>query len=134
VTIPVASLYCGEELVHSRSAALTEALPWDLQQRVLQQMLRLSSTAREVVSVVAVHGPGAPRNLLVAAVGQPEQAVYDALDEACHARLLTQHRPATYDVTYEVIREAVVATLGAARRSAVHRRSAQWLEEVGTRV
>jgi len=103
-------------------------LPWDLTQGVRQRLAALSPQARMALAAAAVIGRRAPRGLLVDVVALPEEEAHAALDAACRARLLVESGADAYQVAHDVIREVVEADLGAARRAALHRRSAVALE------
>jgi tetratricopeptide (TPR) repeat protein len=66
--------------------------------------------------------------LLLRVVGQPEEAVFTALEAAQHARLL-QVEEGEYQFTHDLIREVLEEEVGIARRTALHRRIARTLEQ-----
>jgi tetratricopeptide (TPR) repeat protein len=68
--------------------------------------------------------------LLAVVADQPEEAVVAALEAALRARLLVEAGEYAYQFAHDVIREVVEADLGAARRTVLHRRIAETLEQV----
>src|SRR5205823_1698352 len=81
-----------------------------------------------VLGVAAIVGRVVPRALLAGVANRPEEEVVAALEAACQARLLEEQGEAAYQFAHDVIREVVEADLGAARRTALHRRVADVLE------
>jgi len=126
--VPFFLLSCAQAV---RAGALTdvltgqdaEAVPWDVAQGVRQRIAWL-------LDIAAVVGREPPRALLLALAAQPEEETLDALETACHARLLREDDTA-YTFAHDVIREVIEASLGAGRRSALHRRVAAALEQDG---
>jgi predicted ATPase/DNA-binding XRE family transcriptional regulator len=104
--------------------------PWDVQQSVRQRVARLSGVARAVLRVAAVLGKESPRQVLVAAVDQPADAVYAGLDEVCRERLLAEDGAGAYHFTHDLIGDVVVAAMGAAERAALHQHLGEVLEQV----
>jgi tetratricopeptide (TPR) repeat protein len=122
---------CTRALRGSRAAPDGEdTLPWNLTQSVEQRVIALPEGAREVLRVAAVAGRQAPRALLAAVVGRPEETVLSALEAACRARLLEElAEEDAFQFTHDVIREVIEAGLSAARRRSLHRQIAVALEQ-----
>src|SRR5205823_8390166 len=104
-----------------------EEVPWDLAQGVRQRVALLPEAAQHLLGVAAIAGRRAPRAVLMAAAGQPEEEVLAGLEAACRARLLREEGEDAYAFAHDVIREVVEADVGAARRALLHRRVAQAL-------
>jgi tetratricopeptide (TPR) repeat protein len=105
------------------------ALPWNVAQSVRQRVAALPEVAGVMLGMAAVVGRVAPRSLLVRAAALPEDEVQAAFDAACRVRLLEEKGAEAYQFAHDVIREVVEADLGAARRTALHRRVAAALEQ-----
>jgi len=110
-----------------RESAPEEAVPWDLKQSLRQRMAGLPEAGQVVLAAAAVIGRTVRYELLARVVDQPEDRVLVGLEAACRARLLVEEAEQTYRFAHDVIREGVEADLGAARRSALHRRIAEAL-------
>ncbi|HET7036178.1 MAG TPA: AAA family ATPase, partial [Thermomicrobiaceae bacterium] len=104
------------------------AVPWDLAQGVRQRVALLPAAGQEVVGAAAVLDRHAWLDLLVAVTGQPVEAVLAGVEAACRARLLLEDGDAVYTFAHDLIREVVVADVGAARRIVLHRKAAEALE------
>ncbi len=118
-------------LVSSAQALLqggAEGVPWDLAQGVRQRVALLPEAARRLLGVAAIVGRRAPRAVLVAAAGLPEEDALAGLEAACRARLLLEVEDDAYTFAHDLIREVVEADVGAARRAVLHRRVAEALE------
>jgi tetratricopeptide (TPR) repeat protein len=113
-----------------QGAAAIDTLPWDIGQSLRQRMTALSPEAREILSVGAVIGRTIPSWLVVAVAELSELQTLAALDAARNARLL-EEAGEDYRFPHDVIREAVEAGLGPARRMVLHRRTAEALEGHG---
>ncbi len=105
-----------------------DAVPWDVMHSIRQRVAALPDEAQALLGVAAVAGRRTARSLLFQVVARPEGAVVAALDAACAARLLEEAGQTTYRFVHDVIREVVEASLGAARRSVLHRDIALALE------
>jgi tetratricopeptide (TPR) repeat protein len=110
-----------------------EEVPWDVAQGVKQRAAVLPEIARLVLGAAAVVGRRVSRDLLVAAIVQPQEAVLTGLEGACRARLLLEDGEDAYIFAHDLIREVLEADLGAARRAQLHGRVADALAgEPGT--
>jgi tetratricopeptide (TPR) repeat protein len=128
--VPYFLVSCAQAL-RLGAATREEAVPWDVAQSVRQRVAALPEPAREVLGVAAVVGRVVPYALLAILVAQPEGGVLAAVEAACRTRLLEEHEEDAYRFPHDVIREAVEADLGAARRRALHRRIGAVLEQQG---
>jgi transcriptional regulator with XRE-family HTH domain/tetratricopeptide (TPR) repeat protein len=115
---------------HLRAAGTQQLdVPWDLEESVRQRVAVLPTAARATVEAAAAAGGPVRRGILAEVVGaQPDEA-YAALDEAEHARLLVATGRDEYQFAHDVIREAVEASIMAARRAELHGRLAGVLEK-----
>ncbi len=104
-----------------------EGVPWDAAQSVRQRVAALPEPARALLAAAAVIGRASPPALLLAVAEGPEADVLAGLEAACRARLLLDAGYA-YAFTHDVVREVVEADTGAARRAALHRRTAAAIE------
>jgi tetratricopeptide (TPR) repeat protein/transcriptional regulator with XRE-family HTH domain len=104
-----------------------EAVPWDVAQGIRQRVAVLPAGTREVLSVAAVIGRVVRPSLLIDASEQEEHAVLVALEAAGRARLLVED-DGGYQFAHDLIREVLEGEVGAARRTALHRRIAEALE------
>jgi tetratricopeptide (TPR) repeat protein len=111
-----------------------ERVPWTLAQTIRQRAAALSWEAQELLGVAAIIGRTVPQTLLFPAAEQPEGTALAGLDAACRARLLVDLGGRTYQFAHDVIREVVEADLGAARRTLLHRRVGEVLEQATQRV
>jgi tetratricopeptide (TPR) repeat protein len=106
-----------------------DVVPWSVAQSVRQRVALLPDAARQVLEVAAVAGREVPWALLVAA-GPPEEVALAGLEAACRAQLLEEHGEEGYRFPHDLIREAVEADLGSARRALLHRRTGDALEQL----
>jgi tetratricopeptide (TPR) repeat protein/transcriptional regulator with XRE-family HTH domain len=104
-------------------------VPWDVAQGVRQRVAVLPTAARALLGVAAVVGRRAPLRVLAAVAGRPEEEALDALEAACHARLLVEDGEDAYRFAHDLVREVIDADLGTGRRAATHRRVAVVLED-----
>ncbi len=126
--VPFFLMSCAQALL-LRPAAEGDELPWDVAQGVRQRVAVLPTGAREVLGVAAVAGRATPYTLLAAVVPGSEDALLDALEAACQARLLEETGD-EYRFVHDVIREVVEQELGTARRTVLHRRIGEALERL----
>jgi transcriptional regulator with XRE-family HTH domain/tetratricopeptide (TPR) repeat protein len=109
------------------TAGVGDAVPWDVAQSIRQRVAALPAEARTVLGVAAVAGRTVPYALLSHAAALPEVALLAALDAVVQARLLVESGEEAYQFPHDVVREAVEADVGAARRRVLHRRLAEAL-------
>jgi tetratricopeptide (TPR) repeat protein/transcriptional regulator with XRE-family HTH domain len=115
-----------------RAEAVAEGqVPWDIAQTIHQRVAALPDEAQPMVRIAAVASRVAPRELLVEVATRQGLAAAEALtglDAACHAGLLVQEGADAYTFAHDLIREVVMADLGAAQRAHLHRELARALE------
>ncbi len=106
-------------------------VPWTLREAILQRVVALQEVAHQVLRLAAVVGSRVPRTLLIAVAARAdlaEEAVLEALEACCRARLLEEAGADAYQFTHDLIREVLLTDLGTARRALLHRRVAEVLE------
>ena len=103
-------------------------IPWTVTQTIQQRVAALSEEVRELLGVAAVIGRVVEPALLAAVTKQAERDLLAALEAASRTRLLLEEQRA-YRFAHDVIREVIEADLGTARRTLLHRRIAQVLEQ-----
>jgi tetratricopeptide (TPR) repeat protein/transcriptional regulator with XRE-family HTH domain len=107
-------------------------LPWTVRQSVLQRVAALPEAVRTLLGLAAVVGRELSRTMLLAAaagaLGAERAPLLGAIEAACAAGLLTEDERGDYRFVHDLIREAVLADLGAARRAAWHLAWAEALE------
>jgi transcriptional regulator with XRE-family HTH domain/tetratricopeptide (TPR) repeat protein len=103
-------------------------IPWTVTQTIQQRVAALSAEARELLGVAAVIGRVVEPTLLAAVTKHAERDLPAALEPAARTRLLVEERQA-YRFSHDVIREVIEADLGTVRRTLLHRRIAQVLEQ-----
>jgi tetratricopeptide (TPR) repeat protein len=107
------------------------AVPWDVGENIRQRVATLPEQAQEMLAVAAIVGREAPGSVLEAVLAWPETDLVTALDAACAVRLLVEDG-ARYRFAHDLIHEAVVASLSAARRRSLHGRVAGAYERQGS--
>lgn len=115
----------------SAEESAAEKIPRDVVEGIQQRVAVLPGEAQELLAVASIVGRQAPRRLLTDILmrrGQPEENVLAALEAACRARLLIEEDEDTYVFAHDLIHEAIIETLGAARRGVMHRQVAEALE------
>ncbi len=88
----------------------TDDVPWDVAHSVRQRVAALPGAARELLGVSAIVGRVVP----------DRKEILVALDAARQARLLVEEGDDAYQFPHDLIREVIVADLGAARRAVLH--------------
>lgn len=107
------------------------AIPWDIAQSIRQRMAALPIPARDLLDIAAVVGRDAPARILLqmgAVLGYARRDLLDALAALGAAHLLIEVSADRYRFPHDLIREAVIATLGTARRMTLHESLAVMLE------
>ncbi|MFG1815761.1 ATP-binding protein [Kribbella sp. NPDC049174] len=109
----------------------TTGVPDGVREVLARRIARVSQDCQAILEVAAVAGDGADVSLVTAVAGSP--AVLDLLEEAAAARLLAGP-PVDGRIwfTHALVREVLDASLGTARRAAVHRALAEQLEATAT--
>ena len=107
------------------------AVPPTLVAAIEQRTSRLSTRAREVAEAAAVLGRECEMDTLIAATGQPEVEVLDAIEELVQRRLLAEDQQYGHEVVrfrQEITRQSIAESLPLARRRALHLAAARALE------
>jgi len=120
------------ELVAAGAPAVSgsDALPQRVRQMVQRRLQALGGSARHAVEAAAVFVQAVPEDGLRSLVGLPEGDTTWAQcrDEALAAGMLRAQAPGLA-CSHDLIREATLADLPAARRAALHRHAALWLAQ-----
>jgi len=104
-------------------------LPWTVTQSIRQRRMALPEEAQEVLGIAALIGRVVSLALLVDLATRAEEQVLAGLDALVQAHLLEEHGGDSYHFAHDIIREAVEADLGIGRRTLLHRRIAEALEQ-----
>lgn len=126
--VPFFLVSCAQDLRSGSLGSGGGEVPWDVAQSIRQRVAGLRPEVRGVLEAAAVIGRTVPVSVLLAVAGGEQEAVVDAIDAACDARLLEEDGPSSYRFSHDVIREVIDADLRAARRAVLHHRAAQALE------
>ncbi|TCO49445.1 AAA ATPase-like protein [Kribbella antiqua] len=107
----------------------TTGVPEGVREVLARRIARVSQDCQRILEVAAVAGDGAEVALIMAVTDNPADVVLDLLEEAVRARLLTGP-PVEGRIwfTHALVREVLEASLGTARRAALHRALAEQLE------
>ena len=108
------------------SAPGGEDLPADLRHAVASQVDGLGEAVAATLRVAAILGPECDLDLVAEVTGTPAVTVLDHLEVAAGAGLLAE-RGSRFAFQHQLIREALEASAGAARRALVHREAARLL-------
>ena len=134
--VPYFLMSCAQAIsagvVLSTGPDAISSIPSSVAETIRQRVGALPETAQTVLSVAAIIGRVVPRSLLIrvlADADRSEEIVLAALDAACLARLLAEEGEHSYQFAHDLVREAVVTDLTAARRSRLHRQVAEALEQ-----
>lgn len=106
-------------------------IPWDVAQSIRQRLAALPIPARDLLDIAAIVGREAPARILLhmgATLGYARRDLLDALAALGSAHLLSEVSADRYHFPHDLIREAVIAALGAARRMTLHESLAVTLE------
>ena len=109
-------------------AAAERVHPWTVTQTIQQRVAALAPEVQELLRVAAVIGRVVEPALLAVVTTQSEHVLLASLETATRARLLVEERQG-YRFAHDVIREVIEADLGSVRRTLLHRRIAQVLEQ-----
>jgi tetratricopeptide (TPR) repeat protein len=102
------------------------ALPTSLREAIGARCERAGETASAALKTAALLGPTVDLDLLGSVLGRPPLELLSHL-EAGAQRGLLQERDATFVFGHELVREALVAGMGSARRVVLHREAARTL-------
>ncbi len=106
-------------------------LPQSVREVIGRRVDRLGSDARTALGAAAVIGRDFDLDLLLAVLELPETRLLDLLDEAVAASLLTEssERPGRFTFTHALVEHTLYEDIGGARRTRLHKRIAEALEE-----
>ena len=105
-------------------------IPQSVKEAIGNRLDRVSQDCNEVLRAAAVLGKTFTfEELLATAVGQKEDVILDALDEAVGAQLITADRNESFTFTHDKIREVLYEELNPIRRRRLHRHAAEALEQ-----
>lgn len=134
--LPFFLISCAQALTNGLmdepAVGYTAEIPWTVAESIRQRAMALPEAAQHLLGVAAVVGRTAsPRVLLEVATrsGKSEGDLLEALEDCCRARLLGEVEGQAYQFAHDLIREVVLADLGTARRTLLHRRVAEVLEQ-----
>jgi tetratricopeptide (TPR) repeat protein/DNA-binding XRE family transcriptional regulator len=131
--VPFFLVSCAQALQAERAEEQpAEVVPWNVAESIRQRVALLPQAAKELLGVAAIVGRRLPRALLVAvarALGQSPKDAVLALEAASQAQLVLEEGEAAYQFAHDLIREAVLAELSAARRALLHQLVAEALEQ-----
>ncbi|HEV2236238.1 MAG TPA: AAA family ATPase, partial [Ktedonobacterales bacterium] len=131
--VPLYLVSCAKGWRDAVAPAGTPDIPDTISQSIQQRVLALPQVTRQVLEVAALVGRVAPRALLAAALeplGFASEHLVLALETASAAGLLVEDGPAAHAFAHDLIREALLAQMSAARRQALHWRIALALEHL----
>ncbi len=117
------------ELIQHTEGALTGELPESIRAMIGLRLDRLDPVAARVLNLVVVAGQSATLPILVAATGLEGDQLLDATDAAIAAGLLVEDGAGRLAVPHALIGQAISARLGRTRRSDLHRRVANAIEQ-----
>lgn len=109
-------------------SAVVPGLPAHARAVLRGRLASLSTETRGLLELAAVLGPDFSLELLGASSDLDEPAMVAAIDDLWRRRLVRAAGPGSYDVSHDLIREAVLEELSPPRRWLLHRRAAQALE------
>jgi transcriptional regulator with XRE-family HTH domain/tetratricopeptide (TPR) repeat protein len=130
--VPLFLVSCAQAVRSGELAPGDEHMvPEDVAALVRQRVAQLPAAGPQLLQVAALVGRPIPRAVLLDAPGEvaPERAdILAALDAATQAGLLVEQDGDAYRFTHDLIHEAIIADLSAARRAELHRQVAHALE------
>jgi DNA-binding SARP family transcriptional activator/tetratricopeptide (TPR) repeat protein len=102
-------------------------IPEGVREVIGRRLSRLTPSANRVLSVAAVAGAEFESAVVGRAGEVQEDDLYDALEEAVAARLLTESGP-RYGFSHALVRATLYDSMGSPRRKALHARVAEAIE------
>ena len=130
--VPFFLVSCAQALRGGTLASEDEVVPWTVAQSIRQRVALLPQMAQELLGAAAVAGRDVHRRLLMGLAAQAawsQRELLAAVEEACRAGVLVEHREDTYAFAHDLIREVVAADLSAVRRAVLHQQVADVLEQ-----
>ena len=127
------ALYRGEDGRWALREPLTEiGLPQSVREVIGRRVERLGDDAARALGIAAVIGRDFDLDLLARVADAPEDELLDVLDQAVEASILEEvdDPPGRFSFSHALINHTLYEGLGPTRRSRIHRRVAEALEEV----
>jgi tetratricopeptide (TPR) repeat protein len=106
-------------------------IPSTVQDLVAQRMNRLASGQAQVLEALAIWDNAADMEVLQQLSGRSEDDVASAVDAGLRYHLLRLTPESDFHFFHDLMRQAVTATMGVARRQLLHRRIATYWDSVG---
>lgn len=103
--------------------------PTAVRRLLVERLHQLSPVSRQVLGAMAVIGSAAPADMVLAVSGRSEEELLAALDELLARAIVVERADGALDFVHEQLREAVLGEATIARRRALHRRTAAYLQE-----
>lgn len=116
----------GHPLLLAALAASDEELPATLRDAVASRVDSLGEEVAATLRVAAVLGPDCDLDLVAQVAGAPVVRVLGHLEDASLSGLIAEHG-GRFGFRHHLIREALEASTGAARRALIHRQAARLL-------
>jgi predicted ATPase/class 3 adenylate cyclase len=115
-----------------RSSIADLGLPQSVREVVSRRVERLGEESQQILTMAAVIGRTFDVELIDLLVDSDEEELFDALESAVQASLLVEslERAGRFSFAHALISHALYDTLGTTRRSWLHRRVAEALEEL----
>jgi predicted ATPase len=101
-----------------------------VQAAIQARLAQLSPAARDLAELAAAAGSSFSYDVLALASGQDENTLVRSLDELWRRRIVRERGAHDYDFSHDRIRDVAYAEMSQARRSLVHRHTAQALESL----
>ena len=121
----------GGQTEGTRAAVAELGVPERVKQLVARRVQGLSPGVLDALSVASVVGAEFDLDVVCRVLGEPENPVLTALDEAVDARLVTElpGRAGGYGFSHALVQHALYEDQSATRRASLHARTAVALEE-----
>lgn len=127
--VPYFLVSCAQGL--QTGAQAEDTVPQNVADSIHQRVALLPEAAQYLLGAAAVVGQAIPRALLLSLAAPLEWSQRDllvALESSCRARLLVEQDEEQYAFAHDLIREAVLRDVSAARQAMLHQQVAQALE------